>query len=245
MTRLIKKNISFEWFSKCQIVFDVLKKIFISNIIFRHYDSNFKIVMKIDISNYVFKNVLSQYDKEKIFHFVIYFSKKHFSIECNYEIYDKKLLIIVRAFEKWRSKLKNSIHLVDVIIDHKNLKNYASIKKLNRRQIRWSEFFFEFNFRIIYRSKTIDDKLNVLTRRSNDFFKKKNILNSRHQFQHQTMLKFHVWNFKLVKLQCKIVILNFIQLHLNSIQSKSSIILIFMNINFEKFQFDDSKSQLN
>ena len=182
LTRLIKKNIFFEWFSKCQIIFNVLKKIFISNIIFRHYDLSFKIVMKINVSNYVFENVLSQYDKEKIFYFVIYFSKKHFSIECNYEIYDKKLLIIVRAFEKWRSKLKIFIYLVDVIINHKNLKFFASIKKLNRRQVRWNEFFFEFNFRIIYRSKTIDDKLNVLTRRSNDFFKKKNILNSRHQF---------------------------------------------------------------
>ena len=59
------------------------------------------------------------------------------------------------------------------------------------------------------------------------------------------MLKFHVWNFKLVKLQCKIVILNFIQLHLNLTQSKSSFILTFINMNFEKFEFDDSKSQLN
>ena len=80
--------------------FRYLEEIFILNIIFRHYDSSFKIVMKIDVLNYVFENVSSQYDKEKTFHLVIYFSKKHFSIECNYEIYDKKLLIIVRAFEK-------------------------------------------------------------------------------------------------------------------------------------------------
>ena len=183
--------------------------------------------------------------KKKYFISWFTFQKKHFLIECNYEFYNKKPLIIVRAFEKWRSKLKKFIYLVDVIIDHKTLKNFASIKKLNRRQVRWSEFLFEFNFRIIYRSKTIDDKLNVLTRRSNDFFKKKNTLNSRHQFQHQTMLKFHVWNLKLVKLQCKIVTLNFIQLHSNSTQSKLSIILTLMNMNFEKLEFDDSKSQLN
>ena len=59
------------------------------------------------------------------------------------------------------------------------------------------------------------------------------------------MLKFHVWNLKLVKLQCKIVTLNFIQLHSNSTQSKLSIILTLMNMNFEKLEFDDSKSQLN
>ena len=76
------------------------------------------------------------------------------------------------------------------------------------------------------------------------FFKKKK-LNSRHQFQYQTMLKFYVWDFKFVKLQCKIVILNFIQFHSNSIQLKLQIFLILMNMNFEKLEFNNLKSQLN
>ena len=28
-------------------------------------------------------------------------------VECNYEIYDKKLLIIIKIFEKWKSELKD------------------------------------------------------------------------------------------------------------------------------------------
>ncbi len=57
-------------------------------------------MIEIDASNYVFKNILSQYDENEILHSVAYFSKKHNSVECNYEIYDKELMIIVCAFEK-------------------------------------------------------------------------------------------------------------------------------------------------
>jgi len=57
-------------------------------------------VIEINALNYVFKDILSQYDENKILHSVAYFLKKHNSVECNYEIYDKKLMIIVYAFEK-------------------------------------------------------------------------------------------------------------------------------------------------
>jgi hypothetical protein len=69
-------------------------------------------------------------------HFVIFFSKNLVSIECNYEIYDKKLLTIMRCFEQWRSELlfTESDVFVKMLIDHKNLKYFMFIKQLNRRQ---------------------------------------------------------------------------------------------------------------
>jgi len=56
-------------------------------------------VIEIDALNYVFKDILSQYDENEILHSIVYFSKKHNSVECNYEIYDKEFMIIVHAFE--------------------------------------------------------------------------------------------------------------------------------------------------
>ena len=58
LTRLIKKNIFFVWFLKCQETFEILKKAFTSNVVLRHYNSDHKIVIEINVSNYVFKDIL-------------------------------------------------------------------------------------------------------------------------------------------------------------------------------------------
>jgi len=44
--------------------------------------------------------ILSQHDDDGILHLVIFYSKKHSPAECNYEVYDKELLAIIRAFEE-------------------------------------------------------------------------------------------------------------------------------------------------
>ncbi len=128
LTRLIKKDVLFVWFQKCQIAFNTLKKIFTFKIILCHYNSDHKIVIEINALNYMFKDILSQYDENEILHSAAYFSKKHNSVECNYEIYDKELMIIVRTFEKWWSELEDSIYSVEMITNHKNLKYFMSIK---------------------------------------------------------------------------------------------------------------------
>jgi len=74
--------------------------VFTFNVILRYYNSDHKIVIEINASNYVFKDILSQYDENKVLHSVAYFFKKHNSVKCNYEIYDKKLMIIVCTFEE-------------------------------------------------------------------------------------------------------------------------------------------------
>jgi hypothetical protein len=76
--------------------------------------------------------VLSQYDDDGILHVVAYFSKKHALVECNYEIYNKKLMPIVRAFEEWRPELQSVINPIYVLSDHKNLEYFTTMKLLNR-----------------------------------------------------------------------------------------------------------------
>ncbi len=100
LTCLIRKNVLFVWFQKCQITFNIFKKVFTFKIILHHYNSDHKIVIEINVLNYIFKDILFQYDENEILHSIAYFSKKHNSVECNYEIYNKKLMIIVCAFEK-------------------------------------------------------------------------------------------------------------------------------------------------
>ena len=110
-------------------------------------------------------------------------------VECNYEIYDKELLAIVRAFEKWHSKCVeiSMKELIKIINDHRNLEIFMSIKSLNRRQARWVEFLSKFNFRISYRLEAQEVKSNNLIKRSQDLSKSN--ADIRRQFQQQTVLK--------------------------------------------------------
>ncbi len=105
------------------------------------------------------------FKKKKIIRFVVFFSKELLSAKCNYEIYDKKLLIIIKCFEKWKSELQSAIVSIKVFIDHRNLKYFMIIKKLNRKQIRWIEFFADFNFIITYQTEKIHAKANALIKK--------------------------------------------------------------------------------
>jgi len=178
LIHLIRKDVLFVWSQKCQIAFNILKKVFTFKIILHHYNLDHKIVIEINALNYVFENIFSQYNENEILHSVAYFSKKHNSIECNYEIYDKELMIIVCAFKKWWSELEDFIYSVEMIMNHKNLEYFMSIKQLSRCQARWSEFLFRFNYRIAYHFDKIDDKLNALTCCSEDLSKERNTFDS-------------------------------------------------------------------
>jgi len=65
-----------------------------------HYNPNLSVTVKIDAFDYVVAEVMSQRDDNEQLRPVAYFSFKMLSAECNYEIYDKKLLAIIRAFEE-------------------------------------------------------------------------------------------------------------------------------------------------
>ena len=120
---------------------------------------------------------------------VAYFSKKMTPAECNYMIYDKELLAIVKSFETWRPELASVSpdQPVKVLTDHQNLEHFITTKQLNRRQARWAEFLLEFNFRIIYRPGKESEKPDTLTRLAQD--RPKGFDNSRQQHQFQTLLK--------------------------------------------------------
>ena len=120
---------------------------------------------------------------------VAFFSKKMSAAECNYMIYDKELLAIIRAFELWRPEAMSLApeNPAKVFTDHKNLEYFMSTKQLNRKQARWAEFLSEFNFKIMYRPGKQGEKPDILTRRSQDL--PSGISDHRQQHQFQTLLQ--------------------------------------------------------
>ena len=168
MTNLTRKDTPFVWSADCQQAFATLKSAFTSAPILRHFDFEKEIIVETDASDYVSAGVLSQKDDEGVLHPVAFYSKKHSPAECNYEIYDKELMAIIRAFEEWRPELEGAKHPIQVLSDHRNLEYFMSTKLLNRRQTRWAEFLSRFNFNIVYRPGKAGGKPDALTRRSGD-----------------------------------------------------------------------------
>ena len=101
MIKLIKKDVKFVWNAECEGVVQQLKHRFISVPILMHFDVEREIIVETDASDYVSAGIISQYDNNGVLHPVVYFSKKHSPAECNYEIYDKELMAIIRCFEEW------------------------------------------------------------------------------------------------------------------------------------------------
>jgi hypothetical protein len=69
------------------------------------YDYDKKTVFETDASNWAFEGVLSQFGDDGVLRPMAYFSAKYTAAECNYEIYDKKLLAIIKCLKEWRPEL--------------------------------------------------------------------------------------------------------------------------------------------
>ena len=99
------KKAIFKWDNACQQAFDKLKRKFVSYPIIQHFNPDKQTWLEVDSSDYVVGGAMSQMGDDGILRPVAFFSKKMSPQECNYEIYDKELLAIVRAFEEWRPEL--------------------------------------------------------------------------------------------------------------------------------------------
>ena len=67
--------------------------------ILAYYKQGVKTIVETDSSNYISNRVFSQLCDDRLLYPVAFFSKNFNPTECNYEIYDKKLLAIIRCFE--------------------------------------------------------------------------------------------------------------------------------------------------
>ncbi len=150
------------------------------------FDQTCETILEINSFNYVNDEVLSQYDDEEVLHSIVFYSKNMSSAECNYNIYDKELLIIIWAFEHWWFKLKLTDISIKMFIDHQALISLMKDKELSKHQIRWVQKLADFNFKIMYQSDKQNIKINALTRRAD--FMPRDFNDERVQYQRTTIL---------------------------------------------------------
>ena len=162
---LTKKDIKFQWNPQAQDAFDRLKLAFTCAPVLMHVDPHLQFVLETDGSDFAIGAVLSQENSIGELHPVAFLSRKLTAAEVNYEIYDKELLAIVAAFEKWRNYLLGAQKPIIIYTDHRNLVYYTKTRKLNRRQARWSLYLSEFDFVINFRPGRLQGKSDALSRK--------------------------------------------------------------------------------
>ncbi|KAL0934971.1 reverse transcriptase domain protein [Colletotrichum truncatum] len=165
LTRLSKKDVPWQWEEEQEQAFNEIKQQVTSEPILVIPNPEKPFEVETDSSDYAIGGQLGQRDDEGRLHPCAFFSRKLHGPELNYQIHDKELMAIIEAFKEWRPQLSGTKYEVKVYTDHKNLAHFTTSKDLNKRQIRWSEFLSEFNFRIIYRKGKENGRADALSRR--------------------------------------------------------------------------------
>ena len=86
--------------------------------------------METDASGHAIGGVLSQ-EQEGKWKPIVFLSRIMQPVERNYKIYDKELLVIIKALTKWRQYLLDAMEPFEIWMDHKNLKYFREPHKLN------------------------------------------------------------------------------------------------------------------
>ena len=137
MAKLTCKDAPFHWSTECQQAFDTLKQALMTAPVLRRFDRTKEAILETDSSDFVNGGILSQYDDQGLLHPVAFYNKNLSPAECNYQIYDKELLAIIRCLEHWRPELECTEIPVKIFTDHKGLMYFAEGRDLSRRQARY------------------------------------------------------------------------------------------------------------
>ena len=133
---LTRKDIKWQWREKQQQAFDKLKKVFTTRsvLVVPNLDKEFRV--EANVLNYATRGVLSMKCLNRLWRPVAFISKSLSDTKRNYEIHDKKILVIVRCLEIWKHFLEGMTTKFKIWTDHKNLEYFMKAQKLNRRQAR-------------------------------------------------------------------------------------------------------------
>lgn len=151
MNDLLGKDVKFNWGAEQQEALDELKKLFTNAPLLAWPDFDKPYMVETDSSDFARGAILSQTQEDGLLHPMAYSSKSLSSAEQGYNIYDKELLAIFKAFKEWRHYLQGANGPTTVYTDHLNLETYATTKIPNGRQKRWSSYMEHFDYKIHYR----------------------------------------------------------------------------------------------
>jgi len=163
LTWLTHKNKRWHWDKKQKNAFHALKKSLSETAHLRILNSTCKKILKTNTSNFAVGACLYQIKNEQQ-RFIAYQSRKLSESEKRYEIHDKELLAIVKALQDWRPYLADTEKPIQIYTDHKNLRNFVTMKQLNWWQVCWAEQLADYEFQIHYKKGNENGEADTLSR---------------------------------------------------------------------------------
>ncbi|KAJ3673166.1 hypothetical protein LUZ60_006540 [Juncus effusus] len=158
MSRLMQKEVKFEWDEKCQRSFEELKKRLVSAPILVVPEPGKEFSVYSDASLQGLRCVLMQGKNV-----IAYASRQLKPYEKNYPTHDLELAAIVFALKIWRHYLYRE--RCNMYTDHKSLKYIFSQKELNLRQRRWLELIKNYDISVEYRPGKANVVADALSRK--------------------------------------------------------------------------------
>ena len=113
-----------------------------------NYDKPFKLA--VDASDMGIGSVLLQEGDEGIDHPVCYFSKKFNKHQVNYSTVEKETLALLLSLQNFDVYLGTTPFPIKVMTDHNPLTFVHKMKNHNKRLLRWSLIFQEYNLEITH-----------------------------------------------------------------------------------------------
>ena len=157
MTRLLQKNVKFEWSEKCQTSFEKLKVFLTEALVLTQPTYGKEHVIFSDASLNGLVCVLMQEGK-----LVAYASRQLKPHEKNYPTHDLELAAIVFTLKIWRHYLYGEKCFI--YTNHKSLKYFPSQRELNLRQRRWMELIKDYDCVIDYHLRKANVVADALSR---------------------------------------------------------------------------------
>jgi len=167
LTCLTRKDTPWNFDNRCRKAFNTLKQAFTSAPILTHWVLGTQLIMETDALDYTLAAILSIITKDNEIHPIAFHFRMFSALELNYNIHNKELLAIFKAFKIWQHYLEGSASPIDIVTDHKNLEYFLTTKVLTRQQARWLEYLSQFNLIICFHPRCLGTKPDALTRQWN------------------------------------------------------------------------------
>jgi RNase H-like domain found in reverse transcriptase/Reverse transcriptase (RNA-dependent DNA polymerase)/Integrase zinc binding domain/Integrase core domain len=168
LTKLLQKDVQFNFDSECRKSFNELKQAIITSpiLIYPNFDEPF--ILTTDASAYAIGAVLSQGQINKDLP-IAFASRTLCPAETKYSTIERELLAIVWAVKHFRPYLYG--RKFKLVTDHRPLTWLFSIKDPGSRLARWRLKLEEYDYEIIYKPGRINKNADALSRIKINYFK--------------------------------------------------------------------------